>query len=77
MAANRELIQKGVVRLSLTIIPIFTGPIIIHSSFKNQDKPLFYPVLILGITVCVLGVFFAFKGLQLIVNGLFNDSDKK
>lgn len=73
MATNRELIKKGITRLSLTLLPIFIGPVVIHSSFKNQDKPLFYPILIIGVALCFFGVYMAFRGLQTIVSGLFND----
>lgn len=73
---NKELLKKGVTRMVSTVLLLFLGPVIIHSSFKNQDNPLFYPVLIAGIAICVLAVILAFRGLQTIMSALFNDQDK-
>ncbi|SFU46178.1 hypothetical protein SAMN05216480_10499 [Pustulibacterium marinum] len=75
--SNRELIKKGVTRMVAMVSLFFLGPIVIHSSFKNTDKPLFIPVLIIGILICFIGVYQAFKGLQIVMKALFNDSDKK
>lgn len=72
---NRELLKKGIIRMLSTVILLFLGPVVIHSSFKNQDKPLFYPVLIVGISLCVFAVYQAFKGLQIIMKALFNDPE--
>ncbi|MDN3710266.1 DUF6095 family protein [Myroides ceti] len=50
---------------------MFVGPVIINSSFKNSEHPLYYPVLILGILICLFSMFFFFKGLTTMVSGFF------
>ncbi len=70
---NKELLFKGVKYLAWTLPLLFTGPVVIHSSFKNQNHPLYWMVLTVGILICFAGVFLMYKGLKTIVNGLFNN----
>jgi len=74
---DRSKLSKGVQRIGIAIPLMFVGPVIINSSFKNTNHPLYYPILILGILVCLFSMALFFKGLTTIVSGLFNDSDKK
>lgn len=50
----------------------FIGPVVIHSSFKNQEHPLYMPVLGLGIITCLVGIWLAFLGLRTIMKSLFD-----
>lgn len=70
---NRELVKKGIIQMVSTVTLLFLGPIVIHSSFKNQDHPLFIPVLGVGILLCLSALFFAIRGLRTIMRALFND----
>ena len=69
---NRSKLFKGLQKIGFAIPLMFVGPVIINSSFKNSEHPLYYPVLILGILICLFSMFFFFKGLNTMVSGFFN-----
>lgn len=74
MGTNKDLLYKGV-KYSVGSFPLmFIGPVIIHSSFKNQSHPLYIPILILGVVLCFLSAFLLFKGVRTMTNALFNNS---
>jgi hypothetical protein len=75
MPTNRKILSKGIRYLSGAMPLSFIGPVVINSSFKNQDSPYYEIVLGIGILVCGLAVFFMFKGVTTIVKSLF-DGDK-
>jgi len=71
--ADKNRIYKGLQKVFFAIPLMFIGPIIINSSFKNQEHLFYYPVLICGCLLCLYSMFLFFKGLKTIVSGLFND----
>jgi len=50
----------------------FIGPVIIHSSFKNQEHPFYYAVLSFGILLCIGAIIFTFFGLRTIIKSMFD-----
>jgi hypothetical protein len=72
MSTNRKILAKGIKYLSGALPLILIGPVVINSSFKNQDNPYYEVVLGVGITFCALAIFFMFKGVITIVNSLFD-----
>ena len=75
MSIKRKILIKGIKYLSGALPLFFIGPIVINSAFKNKQHIMFEVVLILGIFLCSLSVYFTFKGIKTIVNGMF-DGDK-
>lgn len=75
MPTNRKILAKGIKYLSGALPLLFMGPVVINSSFKNQDSPYYEIVLGVGILLCGLAIFFMFKGVNTIVKSLF-DGDK-
>lgn len=73
---NRKLLLKGIKILAFTLPLFFLGPVIINSAFKNEEHPLYPFVLALGIIICGLSIFLAFKGLNTITKSFF-DGDKQ
>lgn len=73
MASDKKIIFKGIKLLAFALPLLFLGPIVLFSAFKNKEHFLYYPVLGLGIICCVLAVFFMFKGVKLMTDGIFND----
>ncbi|SFO04204.1 hypothetical protein SAMN05421741_1184 [Paenimyroides ummariense] len=71
--ADKTKIYKGLQKVFIAIPLMFVGPIIIYSSFKNQEHFLYYPVLILGCLICLYSMYLFFRGLRTLVSGLFND----
>lgn len=69
---NKKVLSRGIRYLAMALPMLFLGPVIIHSSFKNQDNPLFYPVLGFGILVCLTAMWFMFLGLKTVTNSIFD-----
>jgi len=69
---NKNLLAKGIQRIGFALALALTGPILIHSAFKNQEHELYIPVLILGILIAGFAIFMGFKGIKTIMNALFN-----
>lgn len=72
MGTDRKILAKGIRYLSGALPLFFLGPVVIHSSFKNQEHPMFIPVLGLGIITCLVGIFLVFFGIRTIMKSLFN-----
>jgi hypothetical protein len=69
---NKEVLGKGIKYLAGALPLIFIGPSILHSAFKNQDHPLYIPVLILGLLACAGAIFLMFKGIGTLMKALFD-----
>lgn len=68
---NKDVLLKGIKKMGISLLCMFTGPTIIYIAFSNQEKPLYIPLLGGGIIICALAVFFAFKGLNTIMDSMF------
>ncbi len=70
--ANRSKITEGIQTLLFTLGLMFLAPFTIYEAFKNQQHPLYIPVLGLGIILAVLAIVFGFKGIKKITDGFFD-----
>ena len=70
--SNKKVLNRGIRYLAMALPMLFIGPVIIHSSFKNQNNPMFYPVLGFGILVCLTAMWFMFLGLRTVTNSIFD-----
>lgn len=68
---DKELLGKGLKLMFGSLLCMFIGPIVIHSAFKNQQHPLYIPVLIIGLLIASFAIIFAFKGIRKIMNSIF------
>ncbi len=73
MHTNKEKLLKGIKLMGGTLLLLITAPIVLNSSFKNQDHPMFIPVLGIGIVLLVAAIYFGFKGIRTLMRALFND----
>lgn len=71
---DKELLLKGLKKMGVSLIFMFFGPILLHIAFSNKEKPLYIPLLILGVIICGTAMFLAFKGIQTIMNSMFNSN---
>lgn len=70
---NKDTITKGL-KYSVGAIPLmFLGPMIIHNAFMNKHTWVHYVVLGVGISICILSVFLMWKGINIIIKGLFDE----
>ena len=70
MATDKKILMKGLKYLSGALPLFFIGPVVIHSSFKNQNHPFFFPVLGVGIILCIAAIALVFLGLRTIMKSL-------
>ena len=67
---NRELLMKGLKNLVLTLFLFVTTPLILHLAFLSEDKPLFIPLIGLGLIMFVVSILLFIKTLQTILKAL-------
>ena len=72
---NRKILAKGLKIMGLTLAFMFLGPVLLHIALSNKEKPLYIPILIVAIIICALAVFFAFKGINTIVDSMFKKNN--
>ncbi|MEL1244323.1 DUF6095 family protein [Flavobacterium sp. DGU11] len=72
MGTDKKVLVKGLKYMGGALPLILMGPVVIHSSFKNQGHPFFIPVLGLGIIFCALAILLMFLGLRTIMKSLFD-----
>jgi len=71
--ANKELLAKGIKYLTGALPLMFIGPTVIYNAFMNQHTNWHYLVLAIGIVACLASMYLMFKGLKIIMKGIFND----
>ncbi len=70
---NQDLFYKGVKKAVIALPLMFIGPTIIHNAWINKGHWFHYIVLAVGLILCFLAVYLLWKGIQTMMNGLFND----
>lgn len=71
---NKLILVKGLKKMGLSLICMFLGPTLIYIAFSNQEKALYFPLLILSLLICGLAVYLAFIGLRTIMDSMFQQS---
>jgi hypothetical protein len=67
MPTNKEILNRGLKYVVWALPMFFIGPTVINSAFKNQDHPMFVPILGIGIIICVMAAVLLFRGLKTIL----------
>lgn len=68
---NKDILVKGLQKMGISLVLMFIGPTFIHIAFTNKEKPLYIPLLILGVLGCAGAIYFAFKGINTIMDSMF------
>ena len=71
---NKTVLVQGIKTMGLCLFFLFLDPTVLHVAFSNQEKPLYIPLLILGLGCSGAAIYFGFNGLKTIVNSMFKDS---
>ncbi len=50
----------------------FIGPVVLFSSFKNQDHIWFIPILIFSLLAMAAAIYLMFKGINTVMKSLFD-----
>ena len=74
---NKPLLQTGLKKMSLFLVCCFVGPVIVHQAFKNQNHPLYFPVLILGFLFLIIALYYGFSGIKSLVNAILGEQKRK
>ena len=69
---NKELLVKGVKTMGGSLLLMFLGPILFYIAATNKEKPLYIPLLIISFIICIGAIILAFKGLKIILEGIFH-----
>jgi len=68
---DRNILAKGLKTMGISLGCMFLGPTLIHIALSNKEKPLYIPILIVAVIICALAIFFAFKGINTILDSMF------
>jgi hypothetical protein len=74
---NKPLLIIGLKKMSLFLLCCFIGPVVIHQAFKNQEHPLYEPVLISGVLFLMTAIYYGFTGIKTLVNALLGERKTK
>ena len=72
---KKALLDKGIKYMLYSLPLMFIGPSVIYNAFINKENVWHYLVLAIGISFCLLAVFFMFKGIKAFTDALF-ENDK-
>lgn len=68
---DKILLVNGLKKLGISLVFMFLGPTLLYIAFSNKEKPLFIPILLLGIIACSTAIYFAFKGINTVLDSIF------
>jgi Family of unknown function (DUF6095) len=68
---NKELLGQGLKKMAISLVMMFAGPTLFYIATTNKEKPLYIPLLILSLLICGGAIFFAYKGIQTIIESMF------
>ncbi|WP_072351553.1 DUF6095 family protein [Flavobacteriaceae bacterium A100] len=74
---DKEVLVKGIKTMLFTLGLMFIGPILLYIGFSNPEKLLHYPLVIAGSLACIVAIYFAFKGINTIMDSMFGQKPKK
>lgn len=70
-STDKDILVKGLKQLGISLFLMFAGPTLLHLVLTNRDKDFYIPLLIIGIILCLLAIFFIYKGINTILDSLF------
>ncbi|WP_373519869.1 DUF6095 family protein [Pricia sp.] len=76
MKTDKDLLVKGIKYMAYTIALMFTAPVVIYQAFKNEENPLYWPVLVLGLILGVAAIAMGFYGIKVILDSLFGKKEQ-
>ena len=76
MKTDKDLLVKGIKSFVYTALLMFTAPVVLYQAFKNTDKPLFIPVLILGLALAAFAIYMGFRSVNVVLDAVFGKRKK-
>jgi hypothetical protein len=72
MGTDKDLLIRGIRYLTYTVVLMFLAPFAIYQAFRNQEHPLYLPVLIIGLVLAIAAIGLGFFAIRTVVRALFN-----
>ena len=69
---NKGLLLKGLKILAGALPLSFVGPVVLFSSFKNQEHAWFIPILLFALLAMAAAIYLMFKGINTVMKALFD-----
>ena len=73
---DKELLAKGLKSFGYTFVCMLLGPGLFYEAIKNDDNPLFVPVLILGVLFAILAIYLGFRSVNIVMDAVFGKKPK-
>ena len=73
---DKDLLVKGIKSFLYTALTMFIAPVILYQAFKNTDKPLFIPVLIVGLLLSGFAIYMGFRSINIVMDAVFGKKKK-
>ena len=70
---DKAVLQKGLMIWLRALLFMALGPVVLSSAFRNQSHSLFIPVLVVVIVLSFFAIYFGFKAIKKMMEGLFSD----
>ena len=77
MRTDKDLLVKGIKSFLYTALTMFIAPIVLYQAFKNTDKPLFIPVLIIGLLLAGVAIYMGFRSVNIVMDAVFGKKKKR
>lgn len=71
-----RILKKGLKSLIIALPLLFLGPYLITLGFLNKDNSMLYVFLAFGLTTAIGAVFFAWRGINTIIDAIFGEKKK-
>lgn len=68
---DKDILNKGLKYMGACLILMFAGPTLFHIALSNNEKPLYIPLLIVAILLCISAIALLFIGINTILNSIF------
>lgn len=59
------------------IMLCFVAPVLVYQAFKNQGHPFYWPMLALGIGLCITTIIYGFWAIKILLNGMLGEKKTK
>ncbi|WP_394748511.1 DUF6095 family protein [Spongiimicrobium salis] len=77
MRTNKDLLIRSLKLFGYTVVFMFTAPYAIYQAFKNQEHPLYIPVLVLGFLLAISAIGFGFYSIKTLMDAIFGKKSTK
>ncbi len=68
---DKDMLLQGIKKIAISLILMFAGPSLFYITTSNKEKPFYILLLIISLILCGGAIYFAFKGIQTIMNSIF------